>query len=38
MDKEKWINIGKNKKEKAGSHSYDDHCQFSDITLTFYFK
>ena len=30
-EKEKWINIGKNKKEKAGSQSHNatSHCQFS---------
>ena len=39
-EKEKWINIGKNKQEKAGSHYHDAtiHCQFTYKTLTFYLK
>ena len=39
-EKETWINIGKNKQEKAGSQPHDatSHCQFTYKTLTFYLK
>ena len=35
-EKEKWLNEGNNKQEKAGSQSHDasSHCQFSYKTLT----
>ena len=36
----KWIHIGTDKQEKAGSKSHDatNHCQFTYKTLTFYLQ